>query len=69
MAYTDLRDWIKTLPEEFTTTVAMMNFPPLPFVPEEMRGKSVIMVRGCYCGPVEAGEAQLDYWRQWKAPS
>ena len=51
------REWIQTLPEEFTAAFALMNLPPLPMVPEFLRGKSVVMVRGCYCGPVEQGQA------------
>jgi FAD/FMN-containing dehydrogenase len=52
--------WIDTLPDEMTTAVAFVNFPPLPEVPEPLRGKSFISVRGCYCGdPVEGGEELL----------
>ncbi len=45
-----------------------MNFPPIPEVPDFLRGKSVIMVRGCYVGPLEQGEALLQSWRDWKTP-
>jgi hypothetical protein len=41
--------WIDTLPDEMTSAVAFMNFPPLPAVPEPLRGRSFISVRGCYC--------------------
>jgi hypothetical protein len=30
--------------------VAFLNIPPLPALPELLRGKSVIALRGCYCG-------------------
>lgn len=62
------RDWIRTLPEEFTAGFALMNLPPLPIVPEFLRGKSVVMVRGCYCGPLEQGQALLQPWLDWQAP-
>lgn len=62
------REWIQTLPEEFTAGFALMNLPPLPIVPEFLRGKSVVMVRGCYCGPVEQGQALLQPWLDWQAP-
>jgi FAD/FMN-containing dehydrogenase len=65
---TRYRDWIADAPDELTSSFAIMNFPPIPAVPEFLRGKSVIMVRGCYCGPVEQGEALLQSWRNWKAP-
>jgi Berberine and berberine like len=62
------RDWIADAPDELTTSIAIMNFPPIPAVPEFLRGKSVVMVRGCYCGPLEQGEALLQSWRAWKMP-
>ena len=49
--------WSADLPDEMTTGIAFLNIPPLPFLPEPLRGKSVITVRGCYCGEApEAGE-------------
>ncbi|HET7270042.1 MAG TPA: FAD-binding oxidoreductase, partial [Rubrobacter sp.] len=49
--------WSADLSDETTTGIAFLNIPPLPFVPEPLRGKSVITVRGCYCGESpEAGE-------------
>jgi UDP-N-acetylenolpyruvoylglucosamine reductase len=42
--------WTKNLPDEWSTGVAFLNVPPLPAVPEPLRGKSVIALRGCYCG-------------------
>ncbi|MCB0244686.1 MAG: FAD-binding oxidoreductase [Anaerolineae bacterium] len=62
------REWIGSLPLEFTTSVALMNLPPLPMVPEFLRGKSVIMVRGCHCGAPEEGQALLQPWLDWQAP-
>jgi hypothetical protein len=61
--------WIETLPDEMTTAVAFMNFPPLPELPEPLRGGSFISVRGCYCGdPLEAGEELLKPWREFGEP-
>jgi FAD/FMN-containing dehydrogenase len=37
-------------------------------VPEFLRGKSVVMVRGCYAGDTAAGEKLLKHWRTWQAP-
>jgi len=62
------REWMPTLPEEFTAGFAIMNLPPLPMVPEFLRGKSVVMVRGCFCGPVDQGQALLQPWLDWQAP-
>ena len=49
--------WSAELPDEMSTGVAFLNVPPLPALPEPLRGKSVIALRGCYCGESpEAGE-------------
>jgi hypothetical protein len=61
--------WVRDLPDEMTTAVAFLNFPPLPVVPEPLRGGSFISVRGCYCGdPPEAGEELLRPWREFGEP-
>jgi hypothetical protein len=58
--------WIDTLPDEMTTAIAFMNFPPWLELPEPLRGASFVSVRGCYCGdPVEAGEELLGPWREF----
>lgn len=62
------RAWVETLPNEFTTSVALMNFPPIPEVPEFLRGQSVVMVRGCYTGDVAEGKALLQPWLDWRQP-
>jgi FAD/FMN-containing dehydrogenase len=52
--------WIEDLPDEMSTGVAFLNIPPLPALPEPLRGKSVIALRGCYCGESpEDGEELL----------
>lgn len=62
------RSWIADAPEELTSSVLVMNFPPFPELPEFLRGQTFAMVRGCYCGPIEEGEEMLRYWRDWRAP-
>ena len=52
--------WSADLPDEWSTGVAFLNVPPLPAVPEPLRGRSVIAIRGCYCGESpETGEQML----------
>lgn len=62
------RAWIASAPDELTSSVLVMNFPPIPDLPEFLRGQSFAMVRGCYCGPTAEGEALLRHWRDWQAP-
>jgi hypothetical protein len=61
--------WVSDLPDEMTSSVTFLNFPPLPALPEALRGKSVISVRACYCGnPPEAGEGLMRPWRELGEP-
>jgi FAD/FMN-containing dehydrogenase len=61
--------WVSDLPDEMTTAATFLNFPPLPALPEALRGKSVIAVRACYCGdPPEAGEDLIKPWRELGEP-
>jgi FAD/FMN-containing dehydrogenase len=61
--------WVSDLPDEMTTSVTFVNFPPLPALPEALRGKSVIAVRSCYCrNPAEAGEELMRPWRELGEP-
>ena len=50
--------WSVGLPDEMTAAVTLMNIPPLPRLPEPLRGRSVVVVKGCYCGekPEDGGE-------------
>ena len=57
--------WIGTLPDEMTTAVVFLNFPPIPKIPEPLRGQSFIAVRVCYSGkPAQAGEELMRPWRE-----
>jgi hypothetical protein len=62
------RDWLPSLPEDITAGVTLFNFPAIPDVPEDFRGRSFVLVRGAYDGPMEEGEKLLSYWREWRTP-
>jgi FAD/FMN-containing dehydrogenase len=66
--FTRYREWVKDAPEELTSSVLIMNFPPIPEVPEFLRGQSFVMVRGCYTGDLEKGKALIQQWLDWKQP-
>jgi FAD/FMN-containing dehydrogenase len=52
--------WSSMLPDEWSTGMAFLNVPPLPALPEPLRGRSVMVLRGCYCGEKpEDGEESL----------
>lgn len=62
------REWTHYAPEEWTTSVALMNLPPLPELPPFLSGKSVVMMNGCYAGDPKIGQMMLQAWIDWKAP-
>lgn len=63
------RHWIKGVGDELTSSVCLMNFPPLDEVPEPLRGQSFAIVRGCWSGDLAEGQALIDGWRTWRAPA
>ncbi|GAA3248342.1 FAD-binding oxidoreductase [Pseudonocardia petroleophila] len=53
------RTWVGTLPEETTTSVALLRLPPLPELPEPLRGRFVVHLRFAHLGPADEGAALL----------
>lgn len=49
-------EWTHTAPANVTTSVAIVRFPPVPAIPEFMRGKTFLMLRVAYPGPAAEGE-------------
>ena len=50
-------DWTAGVPEEMTSVGRVMNFPPIPEVPEPVRGKSFAVLEVIYCGdPADGAE-------------
>jgi FAD binding domain/Berberine and berberine like len=62
------RDWIADAPDELMTVVIHRKAPPLPFIPEQLRGTPVVMVVPCWIGDLEAGERYLRPLREFGAP-
>lgn len=55
--------WCPTLPGAATTSVAMMQLPPLPGIPEPLAGKFTIAVRYVYIGIADDGAMWLSPMR------
>jgi FAD/FMN-containing dehydrogenase len=53
------RDFIADAPEEFGGFPAYQIAPPLPFIPEERHGDTLIAFVSCWAGPLEEGENAL----------
>jgi FAD/FMN-containing dehydrogenase len=55
-------------PEELSTIANVMTAPPLPFLPEEVHGRMMVMVMVAYAGEVEAGERAIAPFRALATP-
>jgi FAD/FMN-containing dehydrogenase len=44
------RSWVDTLPDDTTTWARYMSFPPIPDVPEPLRGNAFVVVEACHLG-------------------
>ncbi|MHA7271668.1 FAD-binding oxidoreductase [Arthrobacter sp. HLT1-20] len=51
--------WCPTLPTEATTSIALMQLPPMPGVPEPLAGRFTISVRFVYTGSPDNGASWL----------
>ena len=60
--------WTQTVPEGMTASVLLLQFPPIPEVPEMFRGKYIANVRIAYTGTVEDGERLVQPLRDIGAP-
>jgi FAD/FMN-containing dehydrogenase len=49
------REFIAAAPDELTTIFNLRVAPPLPFLPENVHGKPIVMVGACYAGATEDG--------------
>ena len=50
--------WTRSAPEEVTTSARIMQIPPIPEIPEFLRGRSLVIIDGAYIGD-EASATEL----------
>jgi FAD/FMN-containing dehydrogenase len=72
------RQWTQTVPEDVTTSARILQFPPLPEVPEPMRGRAFVVIDGAVAadpqqapgliGPLRALGPQIDTFATIPAP-
>lgn len=62
------RDFAERLPEEGTTSVALLRLPPLPQLPPEIAGRSTVAVRFAWTGEPAAAERHLADLRRAARP-
>jgi hypothetical protein len=53
------REWAPTLPEEATTSIAILRMPPMDFVPEPLQGRTVVHLRYANVGADLAASERL----------
>jgi hypothetical protein len=62
------RDWAASAPEEVGSMVRMMNLPPIPDVPEVIRGKKFLQIAATVIGSREEGESAIAPLREIGEP-
>lgn len=62
------RDWVKTAPDELTSSISVVKVPALPSIPQAMHGKKMFMLRAVYLGDAAAGEALIQPWLELQTP-
>jgi FAD/FMN-containing dehydrogenase len=58
------REWTGTVPDEVTSLGRILRFPPLPEVPEHLRGRALALVEAAYLGDAAAGAELIRPLRQ-----
>jgi FAD/FMN-containing dehydrogenase len=58
------REVVADAPVELTSLGRLMQFPPIPEVPEPFRGRALVLVEAAYCGPEADGAALLQPLRE-----
>jgi FAD/FMN-containing dehydrogenase len=53
------RKWTETVPDEITSVGRILNIPPLPDIPEPLRGRSVVVVEATLIGDEAEGDRLL----------
>jgi berberine-like enzyme len=49
------REWTATVPDEVTSIGHVVQFPPLPEIPEPLRGRSIVTIEAAYLGDEASG--------------
>jgi FAD/FMN-containing dehydrogenase len=62
------REWIEDKPEELLSIGRMLKFPPLPEVPEPMRGNSFGVIEAVYMGDEAEGAELIKRCATWGPP-
>ncbi len=53
------REWVQTVPDTLTSSLRLMHFPPLPILPDALRGRALVQLTMTYLGESRDGDALL----------
>jgi len=62
------REWIATVPDELSSTLKLIRYPPLPAVPDQLRGRAVVAIMLAFTGSAERGTELVAPLRAVAAP-
>jgi hypothetical protein len=62
------RDWTATAPEEVGSMLRLLSLPPLPDIPEPIRGKKLLAISAAHIGSQEEGEKAIAPLREIGEP-
>ena len=67
-------EWTRDAPEDLSSSARMIQFPPLPQIPEALRGRQLVMIDGVWDGgreeadrvlsPLREMEPEMDTWAE-----
>jgi hypothetical protein len=58
------RDWTAEVPDEVTSQGRLLRVPPLPQVPEPLRGRDFVMIEAAFLGDADTGAGLIDPLRR-----
>jgi FAD binding domain len=72
------REWTQVVPDEVTTSARIMQLPPVPDIPEFLRGRQLVVIDGailaddehtaaCLLQPLRDLEPEIDMWQTMPA--
>ena len=62
------REWTQSAPDELSATIKLIRFPPLPDIPEPLRGRALAAVTFVYAGDAATGAELLEPMRSVGEP-
>jgi hypothetical protein len=60
--------WVGTLPDDITTSIAILRLPPVPTLPPPLQGAQLVVVRACAVGDPRDAEAAIAPIRKLGTP-